>query len=491
MASHTPEYLAGLVQELTRAPAETAWLEFKENQANPDEIGKNISALANSAALHERPQAHCLWGVADEDHSLVGTSFDPSTAKKGNEPLESWLSHTLEPKIRLAFHRVSIAGKRFVLLEVDPAERQPVAFNGSEYIRMGDTRKPLRKHPALEAELWRALDTTSYEEQVALENLDGDEVLRKLDYATFFSLLDLPLGTQRGTLEALAQHALIRSCPAGGWDITNLGAVLFATRLSDFPALERKAVRVIQYRGSSKIHGALRERPGQKGYAAGFHGLVGYIKSILPTNEAIRQALRETVPIFPELAIRELVANALIHQDLRITGAAPMVEIFEDRMEITNPGAPLVATERFVDSPPKSRNEQMAGLMHQFGICERRGSGIDKVLSEVELYQLPAPLFEAPPDSTRAVLYAHRPLKELSKKERIRACYLHACLRYEMGERMTNSSLRERFGIEESNAATASRLLSEAVEAKRIVVEDTEAGKRNRRYLPFWAGGTG
>ena len=73
-----------------------------------------------------------------------------------------------------------------------------------------------------------------------------------------------------------------------------------------------------------------------------------------------------------------------------------MVEIFKDRIEITNPGKPLVDTQRFLDNPPASRNEILASLLRRFRICEERGSGIDKVVFQVELYQLPAPLFEVP-----------------------------------------------------------------------------------------------
>ncbi len=89
--------------------------------------------------------------------------------------------------------------------------------------------------------------------------------------------------------------------------------------------------------------------------------------------------------MFPELAIRELVANALIHQDFSVTGAGPTVEIFDDRIDITNPGEPLVDTQRFLDTPPRSRNEALASLMRRARICEERGSGIDKVVLEVEL----------------------------------------------------------------------------------------------------------
>ncbi|MFQ5596708.1 MAG: ATP-binding protein [bacterium] len=197
--------------------------------------------------------------------------------------------------------------------------------------------------------------------------------------------------------------------------------------------------------------------------------------------------MRKTVPMFPELAVRELVANALIHQDLFVTGAAPMVEIFDDRIEITNPGEPLVDTERFVDTPPKSRNEVLASLMRRFRICEERDSGIDKVIFQIELFQLPAPLFEAPEGFTQVVLFAHRPLAEMDKSDRVRACYLHACLKWVMRNYLTNASLRERFGIDEKNKAAVSRYIREAVEAGMIKPFDDTAARKMMKYVPYWA----
>ena len=169
---------------------------------------------------------------------------------------------------------------------------------------------------------------------VAAERLKAEKVLDLLDYPAYFDLLKLPLPENRkGIIEALSGDGLVQACPAGGWDITNLGAILFAKRLADFPGIRRKAVRVIQYHGTGRIKTA-KEQVSDKGYAAGFERLIGYINDLLPSNEIIEQAFRKTVPVFPELAVRELVANALIHQDLFVTGASPMVEIFEDRIEI-------------------------------------------------------------------------------------------------------------------------------------------------------------
>ncbi len=487
-SSRDNDYLAGLVRELCKLPHETEWLEFKHNDAEPQSIGEYISALANAAALNGKAFGYVIWGVENETHAISGTSFSPAAAKKGNEPLETWLLRLLTPKIHFRFFELSLEEQPVVLLEIGRAFRHPVRFQGEDFIRVGEVKKPLRDAPDRERELWRTLDHTPFEELIAAEHLPTADVLRLLDYPAYFDLLEQPLpANAAGILEALQSDRLIRSCAAGGWDITNLGAVLFAKRLDHFAVLQRKAMRVIQYRGAGRIE-TLKEQMGGKGYASGFEGLVGYINGLLPTNEVIGQALRKTVPMFPELAVRELVANALIHQEFSITGAGPMVEIFEDRIEITNPGEPLVDTLRFVDTPPKSRNEALASLMRRFRICEERGSGIDKVIFQVELFQLPAPLFEAPDGFTRAVLFAHKPLSQMDKADRVRACYLHACLRYVTRKPMTNTSLRERFGIERRNASTASRLLNEAVEAGLIFVQDQEAGTRIRSYLPFWAG---
>ena len=216
-------------------------------------------------------------------------------------------------------------------------------------------------------------------------------------------------------------------------------------------------------------------------------GLISFIMALVPTNEVVEQALRKTVPMYPVLAIRELVANALIHQDFFATGTGPMVELFEDRVEITNPGAPLVSTERFLDTPPKSRNEALASLMRRFRICEERGSGIDKVVFQTEMFQLPAPLFEATEEFTRTVLFSHRPLVEMDKEDRVRACYLHACLKYVQRDFLTNTSLRERFGIEEKNRSMASRLIRDAAEARAIVPYDPTAAPKLMKYVPWWA----
>lgn len=481
------EYLIGLVHELRKLPVETEWVEFKHNRAEPEEIGEYLSALANSGALLGKVNAYLVWGVDNETHDIIGTTFRPTVTKFGNEELESWLLRLLDPKINFRFYTLEIDEKPVVLLEIGAAFRHPVRFKHQEFIRVGSYKKTLKDHQEKERALWRVFDQIPLERGVATEHVSSEDVLKLLDYPAYFDLLELPLPDGRAAiLDALARDELIHSCDAGDWNITNLGAILFAKKLDDFPGLRRKAMRVVHYKGRGRVE-TLREQVGGKGYASGFEGLIGFIMALVPTNEVIEQGLRRTVPMFPELAVRELVANALIHQDLFMTGAAPMVEIFEDRMEITNPGEPLVDTQRFVDTPPKSRNEALASLMRRFRICEERGSGIDKVVAQVEFYQLPAPYFEVPTGFTRVVLFAQRPLTQMDKADRIRACYLHACLKWVMRDYLTNASLRERFGVEERNKATVSRYIREAVEDGAIKPFDEDASKKLMKYVPFWA----
>ncbi len=481
------DYLIGLVNEFRKLPCETAWLEFKTNNGSPEEIGEYLSALSNSAALNQKANAYLIWGINDTTHDIVGTTFDPFKSKKGNEPLENWLLRLLNPRLLFRFYMFELEDKAVVILEIPRASDRPTQFSGTEYIRVGSCRQKLKEYPKIERDLWRVFETTPFEELKAMERVDTAKVLMLLDYPTYFDMLSLPLPANRdGILTRLAEDHLITPNLGGSWDITNLGAILFAKNLVEFKRLSRKAMRVILYEGNGRQK-TIREQNGHKGYASGFEGLIDFVNALLPRNEILGKALRKEVPMYPEPAIRELVANALIHQDFSITGCGPMIEIFTDRMEITNPGLPLVNTNRFLDTPPRSRNETLASLMRRAGICEERGSGVDKVVFETEFYQLPAPMFEAPENSTRVILFSHKELNDMDISDKTRACYLHACLKFVERNPMTNSSLRDRFGIQEHNSAIASRIIRDTMAENLIKPYNPEQGKKYAKYVPFWA----
>ena len=481
------EYYCSLVKEFCKLSAETEWLEFKSNAAIANDIGEYISALANSSALIGKTKAYIIWGIDNNTHEIAGTTFNYKKEKVGGEELESWLLHLLSPKIDFSFINLAIDNKNIVLLEISAAFRHPVQFKNIEYLRVGSYKKKLKDYPEKERNLWRVFDKTPFEKGIAKNDISEEDIVSLIDYPSYFSLLNSPLpSTRDGIIESLALDALILKNANAKWDITNLGAILLANDFSLFPSIKRKAIRIIQYKGINKID-TIREQVINKGYACSFENIINFIKTVIPSNEVIGSALRKDMPMFPDIAIRELVANALIHQDLYMIGSAPLIEIFSDRIEITNPGKPLVETNRFLDSPPQSRNEALASFMRRIGICEERGSGIDKVIFETAFYQLPAPLFEEKDNHTIAVLFSHKDFPDMDKEERIRACYWHACLQYVTRQPMTNKTLRKRFGIKDLNGAQATRVINGTVDAKLIKKSGIAEARKNAKYVPYWS----
>ena len=163
------------------------------------------------------------------------------------------------------------------------------------------------------------------------------------------------------------------------------------------------------------------------------------------------------------------------------------IEIFSNRLSVTNAGAPLNDINRLIDLPPQSRNEQLAQMMFTLGVCERRGSGIDRAIAAVEEMFLPPVKFTKGEQHTRVFLYPQKSLKDMTKQEKISACYQHACLVYENGDRINNKSVRERFELSKNDSSVASRIISDTLESGLIKPADIEtASKKYMTYIPYY-----
>src|SRR6267378_2553360 len=410
-----------------------------------ERIAKHLSAFSNYPG-----GGFMVFGV-ENDGTLTGVTQEQCTEiikKLGNIARQN-----LEPGIALDFDVVTFENTNLLFVQIIESDIKPVHLRGKTlndaFTRsVGQTRKMTKD------EVKRCIIQSSgerYEELPALKDISREEVLQKIDFQAYVRLAKKnQLIGEESLLEAMVGDGLlVRS--GDSYHITNLGAILFARNLPDFEHLRRKAVRVIVYGVKNRVN-TQKEIEGRRGYAVGFQGLIKYVNSQLPTNEVIRDALRMQVKMYPELALRELIANALIHQDFFIEGTGPTIEIFSDRIEITNPGRPLISINRFIDHPPKSRNEILASFMRRINLCEERGSGIDKVIFEIEFFQLPPPQFVGEnEDFLKAILFAQKPLSEMDKTDRIRACYQHCCLKFVSNEKMTNQSLRKRLNISDGN----------------------------------------
>ncbi len=470
-----------LLNELLSYGQETEWIEFKKNNSSPEEIGGYVSALSNSACLSKKNHGYMVYGIDNNSLEIIGTKVSFKNMKKGGQEINHWLAMSLEPKTDFKIIEKIINDKRVVIIEIDCANSRPIKFKGIAYVRIGSSKDKLDKHPQKEKKLWDIINHKNFEDEIALEKIDENKIIELLDYPAYFNLMNLELPTNKSAiLEKLEQEGLILK-KGKKYSITNLGGILFAKNLSQFPGLARKAIRIIIYKGSNKLK-TIKEEASAKGYAMAFQELSKFIMDQLPTNEVIEDSLRKNVRMFPEIAIRELLANTIIHQDFLEKGTSPMVEIYSSRIEFINAGKPLISPSRFIDYPPKSRNEKLADFMRRINICERRGSGIDKVINSVEVYQLPAPEFIAEEDYVNVILYAHKQFKDMTKKDRIRACYQHCVLKYVFKKEMTNETLRNRFKIDKKNYPMVSRVIRDAIDSR-----DIKRDRGTKRYLPIWA----
>ena len=478
------EQLILLVNELISQPKENEWTEFKHNFHSPEEIGERISALSNSACIHKKPYGYLVFGIENETHRILGTNFHVKTYKKGNEELENWIATRLSPRIDFKIYEFNYEeGKHISLFIISATQNRPVTFLHQAYIRIGSITRKLADFEEKERKIWYN-STYQLENDIAKSNLSASEVVALLSTETYFELQKIPYpSNQSGVIEKFISEQLIIK-ENSSYAITKLGALLFAKSLNDFDELYRKAVRVIVYKGKGKIE-TEREQIFTKGYCIGFESMLDWINGQLPANEIIGRALRINQRAYPEVSIRELTANCIIHQNFEEKGF-PMIEIYSDRVAISNPGQPLIVPERFIDEYV-SRNEKMADLMRRANFCEEKGSGMDKVISNNEDYRLPPINILVDDVRTTVTIYAYQKLTEMSRKDKINACYQHCCLRYLKNEKMTNQSLRERFEVEEKNYSTISRIIRDTIEAEFIKEEDPDnKAKRYSRYIPFW-----
>jgi len=466
---------------------ENRWLEMKVDKQNPEVIGKNISALANGAVLDERPKAYMIWGV-DDNFEMKGTRFNPNKEKVGNENLSNWIRHNLSRNASFEFNSGTVGDVKIVVLTIERSELFPVSFKGQEYIRDGSYTKPLLNIPVLEGELWKKLKSEDYEIGIAKEDLAGSEVLELLDFVSFFELAKIPIPSeQKDIIKRLIDEEFVIKQSDSRYSVTNLGALSFARRLSAFGRMERKAVRVVLYGGRKGVGKILKDEIFDKGYANGFKELMMFVEALLPSEYDMSETQRKTITAYPIPSVKEVISNSLIHQDLSVTNMRNLVEIFDSRIEVSNPGVPLIDVERIIDSKPTTRNERLSSLMRRIGLAEELGVGWDRIVEGCEELHTPPPNVRSEINYTLVIMRPKMEFGELTREEKVRACYQHACVRHLNGESLTNSSLRERFGLKTTMASAVSKIIREAVNAGLVKVLDPETAPKHVSYVPYWA----
>ncbi|MDX2182292.1 MAG: ATP-binding protein [Bryobacteraceae bacterium] len=471
-----------LQDSLRPLPTEANELDWKSGLSpKVDRVAAHLSAFANypggGTMVFGIDNAGAILGVSEGQVAEI-------VAKLANAARDG-----LDPPVALDHAIFEWQGANLLFVHIPEQTVKPVHLRGKgiEYawIRSGGTtRKASRQEIAglilhSQAPRWELLR--------AGVRLPIDDAIDSLDAPAIAALLGIPLPRQPELAAWMAKERLIEIEGDSAY-VTNLGAIAAAKDLRRFETIARKALRIVRYSGRNKLT-TIDEQVIHKGYAIGFEEAIRLLKLVLPHSEVIREAFRRETSVYPELALRELTANALIHQDFTLTGTGPMIEIFEDRIEFTNPGAlpPGKIPDRLIRTTPQSPNELLAGAFRRYSLCEERGTGFEKVVAHAELYGLPPVAFLPAERAFQVVLFSPRGFAKMSQAERIEAAYQHSVLKYFSSGAMTNTSLRERLKMHENQRTQVSNLIADAVAAGRIKRKDPDSGNKFAEYVPYWA----
>ena len=453
---------------------------------SPDKkrLTEHLSAFANQPG-----GAYLVFGV---DSAGMPVGVDEKTVETTVNQLANLGRAGLEPPLALDHAIEDYESVRLLFVHVPEAAVKPVHLRGKSlehaFIRSGGTTRVASRQEI--GTMMLHSRTPRWEELHASVLLSNAELVTKLSGEPILTMLERPISTSADEmLSWMASEKFVTLEPADGGYVTNLGAIAAARKLAEFPDLSRKAVRIVVYDGVNKARTKL-EREGTMGYAISFQGVLQNVTALLPQSEVIEKALRVKRTVYPEIALREIIANALIHQDFSISGAGPLIEIFNDRIEVSNPGGllPSKRLDRLIGTQPESRNEQLARAFRRYKICEERGSGLLKAGLQIELYGLPPIAFEAGANHFKVTLFTPRTFAQMSAHERLEACYQHTVLKHYSDGAMTNKSLRERLKMSEKQRSMVSVLIQEAIDEKLIKAADPNNKSRKfAEYVPFWA----
>ncbi len=471
--------MESLRDSLYPVPEELNELDWKSALSEKSErLAQHISAFSNY-----KGGGVLVYGVRND-----GTCIDLSKAEMDNiiEKLGNIAKNNLAYSITIDHSVMEFEGHALLFIYIPEQKDKPVYLRGhdifdSYYRSAGQTVKMSRNQ--VKAMIAESQGIT-FEQQIAKEHLTSGEVLQLLDYKSFYERIDKNVPSATDTiLNKMGDYGF---CIADGnlWNITNLGAILYANNLREFEGLKNREIVIHKYVGTNNLQQEFEQHI-TRGYAAAFDDVVEFVMK--STGKEKIDLRREAVPTYPRVAIREITANMLVHQDLGITGIPISIEIYTNRIAFTNPGAPLNNINRLMDLPPNSRNEKLAQTMFMLHICEKRGSGIDRAIAAIEEMVLPAIKFTKGEEHTRVFLYPQKSLKDMSKQEKIDACYQHACLMFEEDKAINNQSVRERFELNKNQSSVASRIIADTLEAGYIKSADEETVSRKyMTYIPFY-----
>lgn len=474
-----------LLDQLIRLPRETSWLNFSRDDISCEEIGKEISALANEAKIANEFFAYLVFGINEKSHVISGTNRLFKEEKINDISLEDWLKKHLNPKIDFQIHNILYEGKFVSLFEIPSAKELPVDFFYNSYIKDFGKRVLLSHIPEKELIFesneinWNETESTDGRvlQTNVLELFAINHYLKIKRLSPTISLEDLEENLQRSGFVVKTDN---------GSKLSRMGAVLFAKDFHLFNRTKNEGIRIIAYKGKNRLE-TIRQLTISKGYLIAWQESLIFLKDHFSFRTQEMGETRTWIYDYPENIISHILLNAILHKSYNDSNPMITVECFSDRIEVTNAGISRIKPYRFIDQHSVN-NPTLMRCFKDLDLCESKGVGIDKAIACAEIYHLPAPLFKTEENRTSVTLFKEQKFRDMKEDDRMRACYQHCCLKYVSGETMCNDSLRERLSIKKRSSAMVSRLIKDAVNHNLIKEENPNTkSKKFKKYVPIWA----
>ncbi len=174
--------------------------------------------------------------------------------------------------------------------------------------------------------------------------------------------------------------------------LKNAGILLFCNEITKF--FLQATITCVLYQSKTKYK-ILDKKEFDEDIYSNFTNAIIYLQSKLNTEFIIKSGIREEKLELPEEALREALLNSIAHRNYFVSGANIMLEIYSDRVEITNPGGLVKAlSKEDLGKRSLSRNNLLFGLMQRMGLVEKVGSGIIRMQNAMKNYALDEPRFD-------------------------------------------------------------------------------------------------
>ena len=409
MKKYTDEQLRSLLTELLSYPDELPWLEIKHGNGNPDEIGRYISALANSACTENREYGYMIWGVENDSRIIEGTAFDPDHKNKNQQPLRIYLSRTLKPEIAFEFYSFEVDGKKVVILEVEAAYRRPISFQGTEYIRIGESRTELSKHPKEAAKIYRTVGKDWSAEVVVdatMKDLAPEAVKAARErYSEKHRNDSFAEEIETWSTEEFLNKAKLTI----NGKITRAALILLGKPESAH-WLNPSVVK-ITWNLVDNDHTSIDYQHFDPPLLLAVDRIFAKIRNITIRTMPDGTLFPVEISQYDSWVFREALHNCIAHQDYTLCRNVVVTE-YPDRVQFSNMGAFAPGTlEKVLHDDGRPRfylNRQLTEAMVELNMIDIIGSGIKRMFKKQQKRYMPMPDYDistAPEEMVRVVLY--------------------------------------------------------------------------------------